>query len=137
MTDLGNELPGRMQRLLEHWRTVASQCQREVDRLHEAKEARERHRRRFLAMAIGAAIVCITAIGFAARPWLWSEATAAAREPLPTAIEEEVLAAPESALATLEPLAARAEPDLQSKALRVLRAVQTTRAATSSPPPGK
>ena len=132
VTDLGNELPGRMQRLLEHWRTVASQCQREVDRLHEAKDARERHRRRFLAMAIGAAIVCITAIGFAARPWLWSEATAAAREPLPTAIEE-VLAAPENALATLEKLAARVEPDLQSKALRVLRAVQTTRAATFEP----
>ena len=67
-----------------------------------------------------------------ARPWLWSEATGAARESLPNAIEE-VLAATENALATLEKLAARVEPDLQSKALRVLRAVQTTRAATFEP----
>lgn len=132
VTDLGNELPGRMQRLLEHWRTVATQCQREVDRLHEAKEARHRQRRRLLAMAIGAAVVCITAIGFAARPWLWSEATAAARAPEQPAIEQ-MLAAPDNALGALANLAAGLEPGLQGKATRALAAVQATRAASFSP----
>jgi hypothetical protein len=129
VTDLGNELPGRMQRLLEHWRTVAAQCQREVERLHAAQEARLRHRRRLLAMATGAVLALITAIGFAAKPWLWGEATASSRTPPPSSVQH-VLAAPDAEIARLAATAAGLPTELQASVSRLLSAVQATRATT-------
>lgn len=66
-TDLGNELPGRMQRLLEHWRTVAVQCQREVDRLLGERQARQRLRRRLVAVAALTVLATLTAVLLALR----------------------------------------------------------------------
>ena len=68
-TEQGVDPPGRMVRLFEHWRTVTAHCQRAVDQVHAEQAARQRQRRRFLAMAIGALLVCATAIGLAVRPW--------------------------------------------------------------------
>jgi hypothetical protein len=73
----GGEAPGRLQRLADHWRTVVTRCQGDLDRRTAEVAARRRHRRRLLAMAVGATLVSATAIGFAARAW-WGGSTAVA-----------------------------------------------------------
>jgi len=70
-SDGGAEPPGRMLRLLDHWRTVTAQCQKEVERLHEERTVRARQRARLVAVAVAAVIVSVSAIGFAVRSWLW------------------------------------------------------------------
>ncbi|HEX6813708.1 MAG TPA: hypothetical protein VF384_18960 [Planctomycetota bacterium] len=81
---LGNDPPGRMVRLLEHWRTVTAHCQRAVEQLRAERAARTRHRRRLWAMAAAALLVSTTAVGLAVRPWL---AQAAERSGRSTASE--------------------------------------------------
>ncbi|HEU4418185.1 MAG TPA: hypothetical protein VFT55_04560, partial [Planctomycetota bacterium] len=66
---MGIEPPGRMVRLLEHWRTVTAHCQRAVEQLHAEREVQARHRRRLWAMAVSTLLVCTTAIGLAVRSW--------------------------------------------------------------------
>ncbi|MEO6595202.1 MAG: hypothetical protein ABIP94_10660, partial [Planctomycetota bacterium] len=79
-TEHGLDAPGRVVRLLEHWRTVATHCQRAVDQAQEEQRAHRRQRRRFWAMAASAFLVSSTAIGLAVRPWfIGQEASAANR----------------------------------------------------------
>jgi hypothetical protein len=66
----GFEPPGRVVRLLEHWRTTASHCQRAVEQLHAGRALRARQRRRVLVLAVVALVVTTTAIAFAVGPWL-------------------------------------------------------------------
>jgi hypothetical protein len=68
-TAMGIDPPGRMVRLLEHWRTVTAHCQRAVEQLHVEREAQARQRRRLWAMAAGTLLVCTTAVGLAVRSW--------------------------------------------------------------------
>ena len=72
-SDSGMELPGRLVRLQEHWRTVAAQCQRTVDLLQQQEQHKRRQRRRMLAIAIVAFVATSTAIGFAIKPWFAGE----------------------------------------------------------------
>jgi hypothetical protein len=66
----GQEAPGRLLRLVEHWRTLADQCQRAVDQRHAEQALRARHRRRVLVALLVAVLATTAAIGFAVRPWL-------------------------------------------------------------------
>jgi hypothetical protein len=68
-TVMGIEPPGRMVRLLEHWRTVTAHCQRAVEQVHAEREVQARQRRRLWAMAVGTLLVCTTAVGLAVRSW--------------------------------------------------------------------
>lgn len=76
--DAAGRPSGRVVRLLEHWRTLCSQCQQAVDAMHAAAAVRERQRRRMLTLAIIALVVTTTAIGFALKPWLFGEPAMAA-----------------------------------------------------------
>lgn len=67
--------PGRVLRLLEHWRALASDCQAAVDQLHAAAAQRARHRRRVVAFAALALLATGAAIVFAVRPWLQATPT--------------------------------------------------------------
>jgi hypothetical protein len=80
-SDGDRELPGRLVRLLDHWRTLTTQCQHQVDQL---TTAHRRHRRRLLALAVVAVVVTTGALVFAIRPWLRGE-TALAGEKTPPA----------------------------------------------------
>lgn len=75
--DQTREPSGRMLRLLEHWQTLARQCQRAVDEQKAAAARQHKQRQRMLAIAIVAVVVTTTAIGFAVRPWLWPTAVEA------------------------------------------------------------
>ncbi|MEZ6038284.1 MAG: hypothetical protein R3F29_12440 [Planctomycetota bacterium] len=77
-SDAAGRVSGRVVRLLEHWRTLCSQCQKAVDEMHAAAAARQRQRRRMLTLAIVAAVVTTTAVGFALKPWLFGEPAMAA-----------------------------------------------------------
>jgi hypothetical protein len=70
--------PGRVVRLLEHWRTVASHCQRAVEQLHAGRALRARQRRRVVLFALAALVATSTAVAFAVRPWLRGEPAMAA-----------------------------------------------------------
>lgn len=65
--------PGRLLRVLEHWRTLATQCQRAVDQQQAEQALRRRHRRRVVAVLVAAVLVTASAVLFAARPWLAGE----------------------------------------------------------------
>jgi hypothetical protein len=78
-TAADTERPGRVLRLLEHWRTVANQCQREVDRIRAEIAARARYRQRMMALAIIALLACLSALGVATRAWLADDAHAATK----------------------------------------------------------
>jgi hypothetical protein len=69
----GEDRPGRVVRVLEHWRTVAEHCRRAVDELQAAAAQRARQRRRLVALAIAAFVVTTTAVALAVRPWLQGE----------------------------------------------------------------
>jgi len=69
--DQQREPSGRMVRLLEHWQTLARQCQVALDAHHEEQRKQRLQRRRMLALAIVAVLVTTTAVGFAIRPWLF------------------------------------------------------------------
>ncbi len=74
----GLEPPGRMVRLIEHWRTVAAHCQRAVDQVDAARALRARQRRRVVLITLAALVVTSTAVAFAVRPWLRGEPAMAA-----------------------------------------------------------
>jgi uncharacterized protein (DUF2237 family) len=77
-TDSGLAQPARFLRLVEHWRTLAAQCQQAIDaRLHE-QAMRLRQRRRVLAIAVVALLATSAAVVFALRPWLLGEPAMAA-----------------------------------------------------------
>lgn len=67
------DLPGRVVRVLEHWRTVAGHCQRAIEEQQAAAAQRVRQRRRLVALAIAAFVVTTTAVALAVRPWLQGE----------------------------------------------------------------
>ncbi len=75
--------PGRVVRLIEHWRTVTAHCQRAVDAQHAALVARARQRTRLLAILVAAILVTTTAIAFAIRPWLGTPAMAGEKDTPP------------------------------------------------------
>jgi len=75
--EFGDEPPGRLQRLLEHWRTVILQCQRDEQRQQAERELRGRTRRRMIAGGVFSLVVTLTAVGWAAGPWLWGIVSAA------------------------------------------------------------
>jgi hypothetical protein len=80
----GQELSGRIVRLVEHWRTLTAQCQHAVDQLVAAEAQRRRQKRRVLAVVFAAIVVTTTAVVFAVRPWLMGEpASAATKDTLP------------------------------------------------------
>ncbi|MBM4063501.1 MAG: hypothetical protein FJ265_20745, partial [Planctomycetes bacterium] len=85
-TDLGSELPGRILRLLEHWRTLTAQCQRVVERVHAERQLRQRQRLRLGGVAAAAVLVVAVAAVLAMRPWPFGEALAAARAAAPGAV---------------------------------------------------
>ncbi|MBL8750751.1 MAG: hypothetical protein JNK78_16445 [Planctomycetes bacterium] len=69
-TGTGAEPSGRVVRLLEHWRTVASHCQLAVDRVHDAAKSERRQRRRLWRVGAAAALASAGAIVLALWPWL-------------------------------------------------------------------
>jgi hypothetical protein len=78
----GTEPPGRLVRLVEHWRTVVLQCDLAESERQAERARRQRQRRRMLALACVAAVITTTAVAFALRPWLFAEpAQAAERAP--------------------------------------------------------
>jgi len=78
-SESGNEPPGRLLRLVDHWRTLASQCQRDQERRDAERASRSHSRRRMTAIGIALVTVSLTAVTWAARPWLFGEAAAATR----------------------------------------------------------
>jgi hypothetical protein len=76
----GGEVPGRLTRLLDHWRTLAVQCQQQVERAHAEQQLRARHRSRMLLVAAVAVLITGSAIAVALRPWLWPTPAAAANK---------------------------------------------------------
>jgi hypothetical protein len=65
----GLEPPGRVVRLIEHWRTLAAQCQGAVDALQRERDRHDRQRRRMLTIAAVAVVATGAAIVFAVRVW--------------------------------------------------------------------
>ncbi|MBL8751701.1 MAG: hypothetical protein JNK15_00255 [Planctomycetes bacterium] len=66
----GQEAPGRLVRLVDHWRTLAEQCQRAVDQRHAERTLRARHKRRVVLALLVAVVATTAAVTFAVRPWL-------------------------------------------------------------------
>jgi hypothetical protein len=56
-------------RLIEHWRTLAAQCQIAVDALQREQQVRERQRRRMVTIAAIAVVATGATIVFAVRVW--------------------------------------------------------------------
>ena len=83
-TAMGIDPPGRMVRLLEHWRTVTAHCQRAVEQLHAERLVQARQRRRLWSMAVGTLLVCTTAVGLAVRSWFLPAQAAGRTVPLST-----------------------------------------------------
>lgn len=78
----GTEPPGRLVRLVEHWRTVVLQCDLAESERQADRARRQRQRRRMLTLACVAAVITTTAVAFALRPWLFAQpAQAAERAP--------------------------------------------------------
>lgn len=76
------ELPGRLVRLLDHWRTLAVHCRREVEQRQAERSSLQRHRRRMLLVSMVAVLVTSTALALAFGPWLRGEpAMAAEKQP--------------------------------------------------------
>ena len=82
-SDAGIEQSGRLVRLQEHWRTVATQCQRAVDLLQQQEQLKLRQRRRMVAIALFAILATTTAVGFAIKPWLTGEPAMAGEKDQP------------------------------------------------------
>lgn len=61
--------PGRLVRVLGHWHELASHGERAVAQLQAQSAARRRHRRRLAAVAVGALLVSLTAVGLTSRSW--------------------------------------------------------------------
>lgn len=76
--DQDRDPPGRVVRLLEHWRTVTAHCQRAVDQLQAERAMRLRQRRHVWLVAVAAIVATTAAVAFAVRPWLRGEPTLAA-----------------------------------------------------------
>jgi hypothetical protein len=68
--DDGAPLPGRLQRLLDHWRALATECRSAVEQRRASAAQKARHRRRVLAIALLAVFATGTALALALRPWL-------------------------------------------------------------------
>jgi len=85
-TGMGVDPPGRMVRLLEHWRTVTAHCQRAVEQLHVERKAQARQRSRLWTMAVGTLLVCTTAVGLAVRSWFLP--AQAAEHPVPLSTDD-------------------------------------------------
>lgn len=118
VTDLGNELPGRLLRLIEHWRTVATMCQRDVERVHQETAGRQRQRRRLVGGGLGAAAISVVAFLIGSN--LWSTSTAAAgHQDTAAQVAASVPPEPERALAELA-AAASALPDRAQPTARVV-----------------
>lgn len=62
-TDVGAELPGRIARLQEHWRHLASSAQREVEQERQQAKDRLRRRRRRQLAAAGAGVMLFAFLG--------------------------------------------------------------------------
>ncbi len=77
-SEQGLDPPGRVVRVVEHWRTVMEHCQRAVDQVHAEQRTRARQRRRVLAITIAAIVVTTTAVVIAVKPWLQGEPALAA-----------------------------------------------------------
>jgi hypothetical protein len=75
--------PGRVVRLLEHWRTVAAHCQRAVDQLHAERSLRARQRTRVWMIALAAIVATTAAIVLAVRPFGLGTPTEAASKGAP------------------------------------------------------
>jgi hypothetical protein len=94
------EAPGRLLRLLEHWRKLAAQCQQATERLHQerAAAAHRRHRRWTVA-----AIAMLLAFGlpFVLRSWWSTDAVAAAHADTDATLGRRIAELP----ATLRPAA--------------------------------
>lgn len=85
------EPPGRVLRLLDHWRTVSSQCQKALDQVRLARHTARRQRRRLWSVAAGAALASAGVIILAVWPWL-AGAPANASSLDRRAIDDELLA---------------------------------------------
>jgi hypothetical protein len=68
--DDGASIPGRLQRLLDHWRALATECRTAVEQRRAAAAQKARHRRRVVAIALLALLATGTALALALRPWL-------------------------------------------------------------------
>ena len=77
-TDPGLAQPARFLRLVEHWRTLAAQCQQALDARTHEQAMRLRQRRRVLAIAVVALLATTAAVVFAVRPWLLGQPAMAA-----------------------------------------------------------
>lgn len=75
----GGEPPGRLLRLIDHWRLTAANAQREVERIarEELLGRRRQRRRRWALVTVGAFMLLTT--GLLLRPWFAADAIAASR----------------------------------------------------------
>jgi hypothetical protein len=102
------EAPGRLLRLLEHWRNLATQCQQTADRLQQEAEAATRRRRRrwtFAAAAMSVVSVSMLALG---SWWSGTNAAAATRGDGPDALQVRAAALPPNLRAAADELLATA-----------------------------
>ncbi len=68
-SDRPADAPGRLVRLVEHWRTLTAQCQRAIDQAWSEQALRARQKRRLLAVLLIAVLVTGTAVAWAMSPW--------------------------------------------------------------------
>ncbi|MCA8974400.1 MAG: phosphotransferase [Planctomycetes bacterium] len=105
-SEYGDAPPGRLLRVLEHWRTVAEQCQRDEERRQAERARKERNRRRVLIAALATALTVVVA-GWAASPWLLgSPAIAATRASTLTELSNRARMLPAASQAATEELLA-------------------------------
>lgn len=87
--DPAHEAPGRLVRLLDHWRTLADHCKRAADQARDEARTGQVHSRRVWRVATAAALASATLIILAVWPWLTgSPANATTRDPLVTRANE-------------------------------------------------
>ncbi|MCA8949918.1 MAG: hypothetical protein KDE27_10475, partial [Planctomycetes bacterium] len=79
--EFAGEPPGRLVRVLEHWRTLQEQCATDLEREAGERRQQRRTRRRLLAAAALSLGVTLSAVGWAAGPWLYRNVFADARPP--------------------------------------------------------
>lgn len=110
-SDPAAETPGRLLRLLEHWRTAVQHCQRDEERQKAEVERQRRSRSRMVLASAFLLVVTMTAVGWALRPWLFGAAVAASTTaPSWSELDHEMQLLPASTHAAARALIAAGRP---------------------------
>lgn len=92
--EFAGEPPGRLLRIVEHWRTLVDKCRRDHERQSSEQRLHRRGRRRTIAALAMSLLISLTAIGWAAGPWLWSNVFAGSRQLSLAELEERARSLP-------------------------------------------